>query len=85
MALVINKIKSFKWSVNYEYPDDDENVKVKFKAIFKRMPQKYITKMAKLATPKLDKNGRCCAQNCAWASALMEYRSDRSYSGRTYQ
>ena len=58
MALVINKIKSFKWSVNYEYPDDDENVEVKFKAIFKRMPQKYITKMAKLATPKLDKNGK---------------------------
>ncbi len=58
MALVINKIKSFRWSVEFEYPDDDEFVQVKFKAIFKRMPQKYITKMAKLATPKIDKNGK---------------------------
>lgn len=58
MALVINKIKSFRWSVEFEYPDDDEFVQVKFKAIFKRMPQKYITKMAKLATPKIDKNGQ---------------------------
>ena len=58
MALVINKIKSFRWSVEFEYPDDDEIVQVKFKAIFKRMPQKYITKMAKLATPKIDKNGK---------------------------
>ena len=57
MALVINKIKSFRWSVEFEYPDDDEIVQVKFKAIFKRMPQKYITKMAKLAQPKLDKDG----------------------------
>ncbi len=58
MALVINKIKSFRWSVEFEYPDDDEIVQVKFKAIFKRMPQKYITKMAKLAAVKIDKNGK---------------------------
>ena len=58
MALIINKVKSFKWTVDYEYPDDDDFVEVKFKAIFKRMPQKYITKMAKLAAVKIDKNGK---------------------------
>ena len=57
MALIINKVKSFKWTVDYEYPDDDDFVEVKFKAIFKRMPQKYLNKMAKLATPKKDKLG----------------------------
>jgi len=57
MALVINKIKSFRWSVEFEYPDDDEIVQVKFKAIFKRMPQKFLNEMAKKATPKTDKNG----------------------------
>jgi len=57
MALIINKVKSFKWTVDYEYPDDDDFVEVKFKAIFKRMPQKFLNEMAKKATPKTDKNG----------------------------
>jgi len=57
MALIINKVKSFKWTVDYEYPDDDDFVEVKFKAIFKRMPQKFLNEMAKKATPKKDKNG----------------------------
>jgi len=57
MALIINKVKSFKWTVDYEYPEDDDFIEVKFKAIFKRMPQKFLNKMAKLATPKKDKNG----------------------------
>tara|TARA_R100001510_G_C7641174_1_gene198794 strand:- start:4 stop:396 length:393 start_codon:yes stop_codon:yes gene_type:complete len=57
MALIINKVKSFKWTVDYEYPDDDDFVEVKFKAIFKRMPQKFLTEMAKKATPKKDKLG----------------------------
>ena len=57
MALIINKVKSFKWTVDYEYPDDDDFVEIKFKAIFKRMPQKFLNKMAKLATPKKDKDG----------------------------
>ena len=57
MALIINKVKSFKWTVDYEYPEDDDFVEVKFKAIFKRMPQKFLNKMAKLATPKKDKDG----------------------------
>ena len=57
MALIINKVKSFKWTVDYEYPDDDDFVEVKFKAIFKRMPQKFIMDMAKKASPKIDKDG----------------------------
>jgi len=57
MALIINKVKSFKWTVDYEYPEDDDFVEVKFKAIFKRMPQKFLTSMAKKATPKKDKDG----------------------------
>tara|TARA_R100000278_G_scaffold81970_1_gene63095 strand:+ start:684 stop:1076 length:393 start_codon:yes stop_codon:yes gene_type:complete len=57
MALIINKVKSFKWTVDYEYPEDDDFVEVKFKAIFKRMPQKFLTQMAKKATPKKDKDG----------------------------
>ena len=57
MALIINKVKTFKWTVEYEYPVDDEFVEVKFKTIFKRMPQKFLVAMAKKATPKLDKNG----------------------------
>ena len=57
MALIINKVKSFKWTVDYEYPDDDDFVEVKFKAIFKRMPQKFLNEMAKKATPKKDKLG----------------------------
>lgn len=57
MALIINKVKSFKWTVDYEYPDDDDFVEVKFKAIFKRMPQKFLNEMAKKATPKKDKDG----------------------------
>ena len=57
MALIINKVKSFKWTVEYEYPEDDDFVEVKFKAIFKRMPQKFLTQMAKKATPKKDKDG----------------------------
>ncbi len=57
MALIINKVKSFKWTVDYEYPVDDDFVEVKFKAIFKRMPQKFLTEMAKKATPKKDKDG----------------------------
>ena len=57
MALIINKVKTFKWTVDYEYPVDDEFIEVKFKAIFKRMPQKFLVEMAKKATPKLDKNG----------------------------
>ena len=57
MALIINKVKSFKWTVDYEYPVDDDFVEIKFKAIFKRMPQKFLTQMAKKATPKKDKDG----------------------------
>ena len=57
MALIINKVKSFKWTVDYEYPEDDEFIEVKFKAIFKRMPQKFLVAIAKKATPKKDKNG----------------------------
>ena len=57
MALIINKVKSFKWTVDYEYPDNDEFVEVKFKAIFKRMPQKFLVAMSKKAAPKHDKNG----------------------------
>ena len=57
MALIINKVKSFKWTVDYEYPEDDDFIEVKFKAIFKRMPQKFLTQMAKKATPKKDKDG----------------------------
>ena len=57
MALIINKVKSFKWTVDYEYPDDDDFVEVKFKAIFKRMPQKFLNEMAKKASPKKDKLG----------------------------
>lgn len=57
MALIINKVKTFKWTVDYEYPVDDDFVEVKFKAIFKRMPQKFLNEMAKKATPKKDKNG----------------------------
>ena len=57
MALIINKVKSFKWTVDYEYPDDDDFVEIKFKAIFKRMPQKFLNQMAKKATPKKDKLG----------------------------
>lgn len=57
MALIINKVKTFKWTVEYEYPVDDEFEEVKFKAVFKRMPQKFLVEMAKKATPKLDKNG----------------------------
>ena len=34
MALIINKVKTFKWTVEYEYPVDDEFEEVKFKAIF---------------------------------------------------
>ena len=57
MALIINKVKTFKWTVEYEYPVDDDFVEVKFKAIFKRMPQKFLNEMAKKATPKKDKDG----------------------------
>ncbi len=57
MALIINKVKSFKWTVDYEYPEDDDFIEVKFKAIFKRMPQKFLNEMAKRATPKKDKHG----------------------------
>ena len=57
MALIINKVKTFKWTVDYEYPVDDAFEEVKFKAIFKRMPQKFLVQMAKKATPKIDKNG----------------------------
>lgn len=57
MALIINKVKTFKWTVEYEYPVDDDFEEVKFKAIFKRMPQKFLMEMAKKATPKIDKNG----------------------------
>lgn len=57
MALIINKVKTFKWTVDYEYPVDDDFAEVKFKAIFKRMPQKFLDDMAKKATPKKDKNG----------------------------
>ena len=57
MALIINKVKTFKWTVDYEYPDDDDFVEVKFKAIFKRMPQKFLVEMSKKAAPKIDKNG----------------------------
>ena len=49
MALIINKVKYFKWTVDYEYPEDDEFIEVKFKAIFKRMPQKFLVAMAKKA------------------------------------
>ena len=57
MALIINKVKTFKWTVDYEYPVDDDFEEVKFKAIFKRMPQKFLNEMAKKATPKKDENG----------------------------
>ena len=57
MALIINKVKSFKWTVDYEYPVDDDFVEVKFKAVFKRMPQKFLIEMSKKATPKVDKFG----------------------------
>ena len=57
MALIINKVKSFTWTVDYEYPDNDDFIEVKFKAVFKRMPQKFLDEMAKKATPKKDKNG----------------------------
>ena len=57
MALIINKVKKFKWTVEYEYPVDDDFVEVKFKAIFKRMPQKFLNEMAKKAQPKKDKLG----------------------------
>ena len=57
MALIINKVKTFKWTVDYEYPVDDDFAEVKFKAIFKRMPQKFLNEMGKKATPKKDKLG----------------------------
>ena len=57
MALIINKVKTFKWTVDYEQPVDDDFVEVKFKAIFKRMPQKFLVEMSKKAAPKIDKNG----------------------------
>ena len=57
MALIINKVKSFKWTVDYEYPVDDDFVEVKFKAVFKRMPQKFLIDMSKKAAPKVDKFG----------------------------
>ena len=57
MALIINKVKSFKWTVDYEYPVDDDFAEVKFKAIFKRMPQKFLIEMSKKAAPKVDKFG----------------------------
>ena len=57
MALIINKVKSFKWTVDEEYPEDDDFVEVKFKAVFKRMPQKFLNEMAKKASPKKDKLG----------------------------
>ena len=57
MALIINKVKTFKWTVDYEYPVDDDFAEVKFKAIFKRMPQKFLIEMSKKAAPKVDKFG----------------------------
>tara|TARA_R100000278_G_scaffold103772_1_gene80172 strand:- start:206 stop:613 length:408 start_codon:yes stop_codon:yes gene_type:complete len=57
MALIINKVKTFKWTVDYEYPVDDDFVEVKFKAVFKRMPQKFLIDMSKKAAPKVDKFG----------------------------
>ena len=57
MALIINKVKTFKWTVDYEYPVDDDFVEVKFKAVFKRMPQKFLIEMSKKAAPKVDKFG----------------------------
>tara|TARA_B100000212_G_scaffold335083_1_gene306586 strand:- start:105 stop:512 length:408 start_codon:yes stop_codon:yes gene_type:complete len=57
MALIINKVKTFKWTVDYEYPVDDDFVEVKFKAVFKRMPQKFLIQMSKKAAPKVDKFG----------------------------
>jgi len=57
MALIINKVKTFKWTVDYEYPVDDDFQEVKFKAVFKRMPQKFLIEMSKKAAPKVDKNG----------------------------
>lgn len=57
MALIINKVKTFKWTVDYEYPVDDNFEEIKFKAIFKRMPQKFLNEMGKKATPKKDKFG----------------------------
>ena len=57
MALIINKVKTFKWTVDYEYPVDDDFQEVKFKAVFNRMPQKFLIEMSKKATPKKDKNG----------------------------
>ena len=52
MALIINKVKTFKWTVDYEYQVDDDFEEVKFKAIFKRMPQKFLNEMAKSLHPK---------------------------------
>ena len=57
MALIINKVKTFKWTVDYEYPVDDDFEEVKFKAVFKRMPQKFLIEMSKKAAPKVDKFG----------------------------
>ncbi len=57
MALIINKVKTFKWTVDYEYPVDDDFAEVKFKAVFKRMPQKFLIEMSKKAAPKVDKFG----------------------------
>ena len=57
MALIINKVKTFKWTVDYEYPVDDDFEEIKFKAVFKRMPQKFLNEMGKKATPKKDKFG----------------------------
>ena len=57
MALIINKVKTFKWTVDYEYPVDDDFTEVKFKAVFKRMPQKFLIEMSKKAAPKVDKFG----------------------------
>ena len=57
MALIINKVKTFKWTVDYEYPVDDDFAEVKFKAVFKRMPQKFLIDMSKKAAPKVDKFG----------------------------
>ena len=57
MALIINKVKTFKWTVDYEYPVDDDFAEVKFKAVFKRMPQKFLIEMSKKAEPKVDKFG----------------------------
>ena len=37
MALIINKVKKFKWTVDYEYPVDDDFVEVKFKAVCEKV------------------------------------------------